>query len=74
MVTAMVTAVHRPIFLERRVFRVLAGVAIGLVGSSARACGKHSTWKSMTYGSPLARGPAATLELVSTRTSVLVST
>jgi len=34
----------------------------------ARACGKHSTWESVTCGSPLARGPAATLELVSTRT------
>ena len=37
-------------------------------GSSARACGKHSTWESVTCGSPLARGLAATLELVSTGT------
>ena len=40
---------------------------------SARACGKHSTWESMTCGSPLARGPMATLELVLTGTSVLAS-
>ena len=32
---------------------------------SARACGKHSMWESVTCGSPLARGPATTLELVS---------
>ena len=30
---------------------------------SARACGKHSTWESVTYGTPLARGPATTLSL-----------
>jgi hypothetical protein len=41
---------------------------------NARACGKHSTWESVTYGSPLVRGPAATLELVSTGTSVLATT
>ena len=43
-------------------------VTSGPVGSSARACGKHSTWESVTCGSSLARGPAATLELVSTGT------
>jgi len=41
-------------------------VTSGPTESSARACGKHSTWESVTYGSPLARGPAATLELVDT--------
>jgi hypothetical protein len=41
---------------------------------SARACGKHSTWESVTCGSPLAKGPATILELVSTGTSVLVRT
>jgi hypothetical protein len=40
---------------------------------SARACGKHSTWESVTYGSPIARGLAATLELVSTETSLLIN-
>jgi len=40
---------------------------------SARACGKHSTWESVTCGSPLARGPAATMELVSTRTSLMAT-
>jgi hypothetical protein len=49
-------------------------VTSGLVGSSARACGKYSTWESVTYRSPLARGPAATLELISTGTSVLANT
>jgi hypothetical protein len=42
--------------------------------SSARACGKHSTWESVTCGSALARGPAVTLELVSMGTSMLAST
>ena len=42
--------------------------ACGSVGSSARACGKHSTWESVTFGSPLARGPTTNLELVSTGT------
>ena len=32
----------------------------GPAGSSARAYGKHSTWESVTCGSP-ARGPVATL-------------
>jgi hypothetical protein len=32
--------------------------------SSHVTCGKHSTWESVTCGSPLARGLAATLELV----------
>jgi len=44
------------------------GSTSGPVGSSIRACGKHSTWESVTSGSPLARGPAATLELVSMET------
>ena len=46
----------------------------GSVGSSARDCDKHSTWESVTYGSPLARGLSATLELVSMGTSLLAST
>jgi hypothetical protein len=46
----------------------------GPPGLSARACGKHCTWESVTCGLPLVRGPAATLELVSTGTSVLVKT
>ena len=41
---------------------------------SARACGKHSTWESVTCGSPPARAPVATLEFVSTGTSVLANT
>ena len=35
---------------------------------SARVCGKHSTLESVTCRSPLARGPVANLELVSTGT------
>jgi hypothetical protein len=46
----------------------------GSAGSSARACSKHSSWESVTYGTPLARGFAVTLELVSTGTSMLAST
>jgi hypothetical protein len=42
-------------------------------GSSARAHGERSTWESVTSESPLARGPAATLELVSTGTSLVAT-
>jgi hypothetical protein len=41
--------------------------------SSARACGKHSMWESVISGSPLARGPAATLELASMGTSLVAT-
>ena len=37
----------------------------GPAESSARACGKYSKWESVACGSPLARGPMATLEPVS---------
>jgi hypothetical protein len=49
----------------------MKGDKSGSDGSSARACGKHSTWESVTCGSPLARGPVATLELVSTGSSLV---
>jgi hypothetical protein len=42
-------------------------------GSSARACGKYSMWESVTCESPLARGPVATLELVSIGTSLVAT-
>jgi hypothetical protein len=40
---------------------------------SARACGKHSTWERVTCGSPLARGPTTTLELISTGISLVAT-